>query len=229
MSRFAVSFLLLAFLTCKSLCGQEGNEDFQKTISIRTNPLSILELDGGIMLGVNYQWSERFSVTADPMFIFTSLYRTSSGNSKLHPTGIKLRLDARYHFKHFLFNLSEVFIAPEFHYKHVNTKKWDNFGINCIGLQCNYYQYARYNEIKDEMGGSLKMGFLVPLGKDNWHWGMEFYAGLGVKVSKFKDTDLPVGGSFLNPPIHEELFGFRDDQIVSPLFPASVKIIYRLK
>lgn len=136
---------------------------------------------------------------------------------------------AKSHFKRFLFNLPGVFIAPEFHYKHVNTKKWDNFGINCIGQQCDYYQYARYKEIKNEIGGSLKIGVLVPFGKDNWRWGMEFYGGLGVKVSKFKDTDLPVGGSFVNPPIHEELFGLNDDRTVSPLFSASIKVIYRLK
>src|SRR4030095_8281759 len=129
---------LIFFLSSKFSFSQQKELPNERSIYIRTNPLSFLEIDAGIMVGVRYQWNKNFSATLDPTFIFFSpYYGADSYNSQ--PLGIKIRADVRYHFNKVSSNQRRLFIAPEFHYKYRTVDRTTTFGINCINQNCAYY------------------------------------------------------------------------------------------
>ncbi len=203
-------------------------------LSLRTSLTSYLDEDAGIMLGANYRWTEKFSVSFEPTYIFYSPYLQDNLNSEIvKPIGYKFRTDIKYHFPQRIFWNMEVFIASEFHYKFTRTKRSDVFGINCIGGNCAYFQNARYTETKKETGGLLKVGVIAPIAsKKNDRWFLELYGGFGYKQMKFKETDLPVGGSFTNPPTRNFLNftgSTNRNDFSYPMLPGGLKLIFILK
>ena len=75
----------------------------------------------------------------------------------------------------------------------------------------------------------VKLGLLTPVPfVNNGRWLLELYGGLGAKVLKFRETDLPVGGSFVFPPFRT--FGSNTDRntIHLPLLPVGIKLIFVL-
>jgi hypothetical protein len=204
-----------------------GRKDYP-IVTLRTNPLSFLENDGNIMLGVGYQWHQRWAMAIDPGYIFFTPYNNSETSQVSSMSGIKVRADVRYFFEKSRKGLFNTFVAPEFHYKYVRSRKWEDFGINCLGGQCDYYQRAEYTEIKKEMGAALKIGTILPLG--NGRFNVEVYGGLGFKFKRFVDTDLPLGGSFVNPPDHSGLLNTNGDPDAAYfILPAGVKFTYRVR
>jgi len=196
-----------------------------KMVYLRTNLFSFLEIDGGVMLGARYQWNNLFSITVDPTFIFFNPYFGSLGEVS-GPLGIKIRADMRYHIpKEFL--KGRMFIAPEFHYKYRTIDRQATFGINCAGGNCPYFMEAIYAEDKTEIGGSLKTGGDLPLDKRE-RLAFEIYGGLGLKVFKYKERNIPTGGSFLNEPSHQDIFGTAEG-IASPMLFGSIKLSYRIR
>ena len=194
--------------------------------TLRFNPLSFIERDGNVMLGAGYQWHPRWAVTFDPGYIFYRPYILGENNRPASLSGIKIRSDIRFFFDKSRSGGFTTFIAPEFHYKHTITKKWDDFGINCLGGQCDYYQRAQYKIIKKEVGGSLKLGTILPLWSKQWS--VEIYGGLGVKFKKFRDTGLPPGGTFVDEPRHDIFFTNTDENKPQPIAPGGVKVIFRV-
>lgn len=213
------AFFLSVFLISSGATAQRTVPRYLNTFSLRTNLLSFAELDGGIMIGAGYQWNKRFSTTLDPTIIFFNLYKNQNGDT-YHPIGVKIRLDLRYH-------INDIFIAPEFHFKKVITRKRADFGINCIGRNCDFYMTSVYQEIKTEAGVSVKFGIDFPIDKRN-RWLVEFYCGLGFKVNYFKERSIPTGGSFVHEPFNESIFGIPEGTAM-PILPASIKAVYRLK
>lgn len=196
-------FLFLLIIAIDTT-GQEQKKDIRDEIqfSLRTNPLSFIEADANFMLGLGIQWSPRLATTIEPAYIFGRLYGTSSNDETqtggAPASGIKFRTDLRYYFSDFPHGRrSALFIGPEFHYKNVTTRIEDEFGINCIGNNCAYRQRAEYKEIKEELGGFLKMGLHAPLID---RLAIEFFWGLGFKWKWRRESDIPVGGSFTVPP-----------------------------
>ena len=216
---FLVGFIFVCY-------AQKNNEPFPPSLSLRTNIFSAVEVDAGVMLGVKYQWHKQFAAVLDPTFIFFNPYRNTNTNDNGSPLGIKIRSDVRYYLDKYRQGHDRFFIAPELHLKYITTKKWTEFGINCIGQQCNYYMYARYREIKNEAGASLKIGTEVYLDRKNL-WSLEIYGGLGFKVYHFRQKDIPVGGMFLSDPNQDNIFGTREGTGV-PILPGSFKISYRI-
>lgn len=201
--------------------------------SLRTSLTSYIDYDAGIMLGINYRWSKNFSASFEPTWIFYNGLVTNR-DEKIFPSGIKIRADLRYYFPKRSNSGPDFFIAPEFHYKSVKTEKEDRFGINCQNGQCAYFQDAVYTEQKKEIGGLLKAGLMAPLSfigkKDRWL--IEIYGGFGVKQLKFKETHLPIGGSFVNPPNRAffSLGNRRDRNTYSILMlPAGIKLVFVFK
>jgi hypothetical protein len=195
------------------------------SITLRFNPFSFLETDGNVTIGAGYQWHRRWAITIDPGYIFFTPY--ANLNNSVSLSGIKIRSDIR-----FLFDKSKTggfnsFVAAELHYKNVSSKKWDDFGINCLGGQCAYYQRAEYKEVKKETGASLKVGTLIPVFNDRWK--AELYFGLGLKIKDFEETDLPVGGAFINPPDRGNIFNNTNENTAYIIIPAGIKIIFRIK
>ncbi len=205
--------------------------DSYKEFSLRTSLTSYFDYDAGIMLGVNYRWSEHLSASFEPTWIFFSPF-TTDGVSKIIPTGIKIRADLRYHFERRNSRSPDFFVAPEFHYKNTKTEKEDRFGINCQNGQCAYFQDAVYTDIKNEVGGQVKLGMITPFPfVKNEKWLLEFYAGFGAKVLKFREENLPLGGSFVSPPDRNFLnFGNPTQQNTSnrPMLPGGLKLIFVL-
>jgi hypothetical protein len=204
MIRYHIILLLLFIATNTS--GQENNKKFRDGtgFSLRTNPLSCIEADANIMVGVGIQWSPRLATTIEPAYIFGRLYGTSNNTNDTETgaapaSGIKLRTDLRYYFTDFRYGgRSAFFFGPEFHYKYVNTWIEDEFGINCIGNNCAYRQRAEYKETKEELGGFFKFGVNTPFVGDRV--AMEFFWGLGFKWKWRRESGIPVGGSFTFPP-----------------------------
>ena len=220
MIRQVVVTLLLFFLFCKNGVAQKNDNGFQRFISLRTNLLSFAEPNAGVMIGARYQWSKNFSTTLDPTLIFFNPYINLNGN-RFHPFGIKIRWDMRYHFK-------KLFFAPELHFKKVTTRKWNTFGINCIGQNCDFYQRDIYRDQKTEIGASLKMGVDLPL-DDKDRFSLEIYGGLGFKVYYYKTKSIPLGGSFFpTEPTDRNILGITEGNAV-PMLPASFKLCYKLR
>ena len=226
MIRYPVMTLIFAFGFATLCSSQKKDEYFSPSLALRTNPFSVLEVDGGIMLGVRYQWSQRFAAVIDPTFIFFNFYQNTNSNVNGQPIGIKIRSDIRYYLNRYVPGRNRFFIAPELHLKYITTKKWDNFGINCIGQQCDYYMNAMYKEIKKETGAALKMGAEVRLDKKDL-WSFEIYGGLGFKIYHLKQKDIPVGGVFTFPPENNNVFEFQEGTAI-PVLPASIKIAYKI-
>ena len=229
-----LSGILILFFSV-TLSAQKNNKIDVRNypeLSLRTSLNSYFDFDAGIMLGINYRWTEKFSASIEPTWIFYNGL-TIGEEQKTFPSGIKIRADIRYHFPKTRKRGLEFFIAPELHLKYVRTKKEDDFGIDCQNGQCTFIQQAVYTEIKNEVGGILKLGTIAPLGFiNNDRWFIEFYSGFGVKRQKFKERDLPTGGSFINAPDRGNFFNFGTtndrNTIFAPLFPVGIKVVFVL-
>lgn len=198
--------------------------------NLRTSLTSYFDYDAGIMLGAGYRWSNRFSAAIEPTWIFYNGANVDQ-QEKIYPRGIKIRTDIKYHFSKRRRGKADFFIAPEFHYKNVKKEREETFGINCQNGQCAFLQDALYTERKKEIGGLLKLGVLTPfpfVKNDNLL--LEIYGGfLGVKIQKFTETDLPIGGSFLTPPERSNIFPTNERNIATlPLVPFGLKIVFLL-
>jgi hypothetical protein len=230
--RYPVFTLLLAIVLpiIVAAQGEKRNNFDRPVITLRTNPLSPLETDANVMLGVGVQWHPRWAACFEPAYIFARLYDAdngSGGNATAGATGFKLRTDVRYYFSDFQFGKrAAFFISPEFHYKNATIRKWDNFGINCVNGQCDFYQRARYKEVKNETGGLIKLG--VNFRGFGPRMGFEMFAGLGAKYKDLRETGLPTGGSFVNPPTQSE-FALIPREGWLFMLPGGVKLCYRIR
>ena len=214
-------------MTVSAQKSKQGYESSYPEFNLRTSLTSFFDYDAGIMLGINYRWNEHFSASFEPTWIFYNSFITE-GASKIIPSGLKVRADFRYHFSKKTKRSLDFFVAPEFHYKHTKTKKEGLFGINCQNGQCAYFQTAVYTDIKKEIGGLLKLGLITPFPfVNNDHWLLELYVGLGIKRLDFRETNLPVGGSFVNLP-NRTPFGQPSSGFGLPMLPAGLKLIFVL-
>lgn len=217
---------LLFSLSVSAQKNKQSNEGSYPGFSLHTSLTSYLDYNAGIMLGAGYRWSKHFSASLEPTWIFYSFY--ADGNSKIIPSGIKIRADLKYYFNKRKPRHPDFYIAPEFHYKYTKTKKEDQFGINCQNGQCVFFQNAVYTDIKNEIGGLVKTGIILPLlFIKNHRWLIDMYVGIGGKQLNYKETDLPLGGSFVNLPTRT-IFGNYDDHYALPMVPAGFKLIFIL-
>lgn len=219
-------------MTVSAQNNTQNDNDSYPQFSLHTSLTSWLDYDAGIMLGINYRWSQKFSASFEPTWIFYNGLVTNP-DEKIFPSGIKIRSDLRYHFPKKTKKSLDAFAGPELHYKRTKTEKEDRFGINCQNGQCAYFQDAVYTEIKNEIGALIKAGIVAPLtfiSKNN-RLGLELYAGFGIKQLKFRETDLPTGGSFINPPDRRLLrFDNTTDRNTYslPMLPGGLKLILKL-
>jgi hypothetical protein len=221
---FAIFFCAF-FLIISSVMAQEDGIHFP-VFSIRANPFSFVESDAGIQVGMGYRWKKRWGVTLDPTYIFYTPVRNFNTNERDQRRGLKIRSDIRYYFNDFYFGrgfrLLSPFLGPELHYKYVSSKKLTDFGINCVGQQCDYYMTTNYREIKNEMGVALKTGFNRHL---STRLDLEVYGGIGVRVIHVYELDIPLGGSFIVLPVHDEMFGTQDGT-ATIYAPIGFKLVY---
>jgi hypothetical protein len=221
MSRTVYSILISAFLMIHSLGKAQEKAIVFPVVSIRANPFSFIETDAGIQVGIGYRWKKRWGATMDPTYIFYTPVRNFETNDRDARSGIKIRSDVRYYFGRG-FRSRSSFIGPELHYKYVSSKKWTDFGINCVGQQCDYYMTTTYREIRNEIGVALKAGFTRPIGT---RLALEGYGGLGIKFVHIEEKDVPLGASFVIIPIHDDVFGIPDGK-PRPYTPIGVKLVY---
>ena len=225
MTRIHALILLFLILFVHASFSQQKKTVEKKGGYLRTNIFSILEIDGGVMLGTRYQWNKHFSATVDPTFIFFNPYHKTFDDIS-NPRGIKIRADVRFHFSE-SFLEGKAFIAPEFHYKYRSKDRLATFGFNCVNNSCAYYMETTYKEQKKEIGASLKAGVDLPR-DNNERLSFEIYGGLGVKIFRYKEEDVPIGGSFLGEPSHQDFFGSFEGS-ASPMLFGSIKVSYRLR
>jgi hypothetical protein len=226
LARFVCSTIWLLGVGIVQLNAQaNSNEPPDHSLTLRLSPFSLLEGDGNIMLGAGYQFHRRWAVSFDPAYIFWRPYQGLVEENPGKSSGIKLRGDIRYLFDRSKPGRFSSFIGPEFHYKYVESKKSEDFGINCIGGQCDYYQREEYKEIKTEIGGSVKVGTLVRL---STRWNLELYGGVGVKFFAFSEADIPLGGTFLNRPNQNPFFN-TDRKPVQVMVPIGAKFTFLIR
>ncbi|MEO6611158.1 MAG: hypothetical protein ABIT05_03465 [Chitinophagaceae bacterium] len=226
-------FILYCFFSAP-VAAQETKQvypDKLPAVNIRTSLSSWAEFDAGLMLGINYRWHKNFSASFEPTLIFFTPFSDEGG--KVSPSGIKIRSDLRYHFARKRKKSPETFLAPEFHYKYTKTRREGLFGINCQNGQCAYFQEAVYSQLKNEVGALLKAGIIFPMGfiSKKERLFLELYFGLGVKGLKFRETDIPPGGSFVHSPNRSPL-NFRNswgrDHYNVPMMPLGLKLLFSL-
>jgi hypothetical protein len=223
-----VIFFLSIFGKCFSQI-EKDNFYQGKAITLRTNPFSFLQRDAGIMVGLNYRWHQRWSASIDPKFIFYTIQSFAVNVDPRSPLGVRIKTDIRYHIRKFIFGFENVFIAPEAVFGYVRTRSSAEFGINCTGGNCAYYTVQKYTEIKKEAGGAIKIGMIGPVKKRNENWKLELYSGIGVSFFDFEERGLPMGGSFVRPPAHEDALGRLDEDEPNIMIPFGLIITYRIK
>ena len=212
---------ILIFFNCFSQF-EKDNFYSGKAITLRTNPFSFLQSDAGIMIGVNYRRHQKWSATLDPKFIFYAVQSPTNNTGSRKPLGVRVKTDIRYH-------IQNVFIAPELVFGYTSTKITTEFGVNCIGGNCDYYTLQEYTEIKKEAGGAIKFGFTGPIRKNNKNWKLELYTGIGISFFDFQEKGIPPGGSFIRPPTHEDGLGTMDEGEPNIMIPFGLIITYRIK
>jgi hypothetical protein len=226
MSRTLYSIICCAFFIIHSVVLAQENRIRFPVFSIRANPFSFVESDAGIQIGVGYRWKRHWGTTLDPTYIFYTPVRNLITNERDQRRGLKIRSDIRYYFNDFYFGrgfrLLNPFLGPELHYKYVSSKKLTDFGINCVGQQCDYYMTTNYREIKNEIGMAVKAGFNRPL---STRLGLEVYGGVGVRILHVDEIDIPLGGSFVILPVHDEMFGTQDGT-ATVYAPIGLKLVY---
>jgi Protein of unknown function (DUF3575) len=233
MKKFIMSLPgITGLLFSLTVSAQKNKQIYQPSYpeySLHTSLTSFFDDDAGFMLGVNYRWSKHFSASLEPTWIFYNFYNYEDGTSmKIIPSGIKIRADFRYYFKKRKPKYPDFYISPEFHYKHTNTKREGLFGMNLQNGQYAYFQNAVYTDIKNEIGGFVKTGIIVPLRfVKNHRWLIDMYIGIGGKQYNYRETDLPVGGSFIRLPARG-IFGNSGDSYAIPMVPAGFKLIFIL-
>lgn len=224
MVRIICTILVLSI--CCNCFSQIEKDGFYSgaAITLRTNPFTLVEYDAGIMLGVNYRWAKRWSVTLDPTFVFYTI------QSADRPLGVRVKTDIRYHIQHFWGGFENVFISPELVFGYINRRKTAEFGINCIGQNCAYYMIDEYNETKKEIGAAIKMGLIGPIKKRNDNWKLELYLGIGVSYFDIEEEGIPTGGSFIDLPTYSDNIGntIRDEEM-DIMVPFGLKISFRIK
>lgn len=198
--------------------------------SLRTQPSSLIEIDAGIMLGVNYRWSETMSASIEPTWIFYNAVTRDDNGEHLFPSGIKFRADLQFHLPGRFLRM-KAYIAPELHFKYTRTKRVERFGMSCQNGSCAYFQLAVYKELKRELGGYFKWGLVKSISRND-RWMLEFYGGFGLKHMKFRETGIPVGGSFIIVPdrfFPESVFmGDDRNSFFQPMLPGGFKLLFTL-
>jgi hypothetical protein len=213
-----------------SVFSQSGDDFFtEKFFSLRTNPFSVFEKDGGLMLGANYRWNSRWSATIDPAFVFFTIHANLNGLPNDRPLGVRVKTDIRYHIPHFILGFTNVFIAPEATFARIRTRKTAVFGINCNGPNCDYYRQEVYTENKKETGAAIKLGLTRPIWKHRDNWKFELFIGMGVSFYDFRKKGIPTGGSFVNLPVYMDNLGNVREEGPNIMLPAGLKIVYLLK
>ena len=198
-------------------------------ITLRTNPFTLVEHDAGIMLGVNYRWTKRWSATFDPTFVFYTT-QVSENGSPDKPLGVRAKADIRYHIQQFWGGFENIFISPELVFAYINTKKTGTFGVNCSGPNCAYYRIGDYNEIKKEIGTAIKMGLTGPVKKRNENWTLELYLGFGFSYFDIQEKGIPEGGSFTDLPTYRDNFGnIIQADSWNVMVPFGLKVSFRIK
>jgi hypothetical protein len=219
---------LLFSVTVSAQKTKQTNGESYPGFSLHTSLTSFVDEDAGVNLGIGYRWNKHFSVSLSPTWIFYNFYRNIN-SEKINPSGLRLRADVKYFFSKRRSRHPDFYIAPEFHYKKTNSKREDIFGINCQNGQCAYFQQAVYTDVKNEIGGLVKTGIIFPLRfVKNHRWLLDMYIGLGAKQFKFRVTDIPTGGSFVNIPTRGVLLGETSDNFSLPMVPAGFKLIFIL-
>lgn len=189
------------WITCMAVmafvCLAKAQEEKRfPAFTLRTNPLSALEHDANIMLGVGVHFSKRVAISVEPGWVFYNLY--SFNDDSRSASGLKLRTDIRYFLREFVpfgKNRFIPFVAAEFHYKNVLINRTADFGMNCMNFNCEYFQQSDYKLNRKEAGGLLKFGAAFPLSRSQRFNG-EFFVGLGARTQKFAYKNIPFGGSF---------------------------------
>ncbi|MGN6491834.1 MAG: hypothetical protein ACTHLE_07545 [Agriterribacter sp.] len=164
-------------------------------VTLRTNPLSLLETDGNILLGAGIHFSPRIAISVEPGCVF---YHFNAADASANAaTGLKLRADVRYFLREFIpygANRFIPFVAAAFHYKNVFENRTGDFGMNCINGNCEYYQQSDYKLQRRETGALLKFGAMFPISHSR-RMNAEFFAGLGARTQKFRYKNIPLGGT----------------------------------
>jgi hypothetical protein len=224
--------MCLGAIICQGAVMAQNVKQFP-VFALRTNPLSLLENDANIMLGLGVHLSPRIAVSVEPGWVLYTLY---NAEDDVPPAkGLKLRTDLRYFLRDFVpmgSNRFAPFVALEFHYKNVTQKKTDDFGINCVNGDCEYYQQGTYNLRKKETGGLAKFGAVFPLSRRGRFNG-EFFMGIGARTQKFTYKNTPMGSTVFFDPVDPSAdFPYiplnDSDNAPTLLFASGIKFLYFL-
>jgi Protein of unknown function (DUF3575) len=223
------AILTIALIFCQCTSAQQAGKDFP-VWSLRTNPVSFFSPDGGIMIGANYRWSKKFSVSFDPTYVFYSLVLMEDDGKKINPKGINLQGDFRMHLPR-NYRMRETFFASRVHYRNIKADRFATFGIGCENGNCDYYQYDKYEEKQMEIGLSINAGTIRRLSQ-NGRWFIELSFGLGYKYVKFSESGVPVGATFITLP-QPIITGLQplvidSDSFYYPMAPGAIRVIFVL-
>lgn len=180
-------FILIAtFSTAQESKKDKSNEVKEKDIFLRWNVSSLLDLlEPNVSIGAEYRIKENFSVSLDAGYLFYSQFYSSVDNQ--NATGFIVRPAVRYYPD----SKRRFFIEGEFHFKQVTYQltDWLQRDLSSNGVP-SYQEYTDFKLRKQVFGFNAKLGYVLPLSKDNKIW-LEPYWGIGIKLKKLFLLDQP--------------------------------------
>ncbi len=189
-------YLLCITICCHHLSAQQKKSDtsaaFKRSIYIKTNPLSVLELKPSLEVSMEAMLNKKFSIeqSVGLMNIYTSVYpKKRDIVLPFNYVGIETKSTFKYFFRGY--DLSKwwknIYMAPEIEFVWYTYGYEDEF----CRFGCSYQQQIPVRIKSTEFAFGLKFGKEQSVGKKNKKGVIDFYGGIGYKYVMTKRSTIP--------------------------------------
>lgn len=125
-----------------------------------------------------------------------------------------------------------MYVAAEYYYHDIRFDRTETIGVNCIGSDCDYYQYATYTVKNREQGPTFKFGLMLfPAWHRNRSFFFDFNAGFAYRSIDYSYGSRPAGPNmryFGDGASDWNFLAPREDISSTPRFVVGIRIAYRI-
>jgi hypothetical protein len=147
-------------------------------LAIRMMPISLIDIiQPSVTVGAEYKINQRNAVAID----ISGLIPYASVNTGLAQNkGFILKPSFRYYFPKKKISQSNTFIEPDFFWKRQFNEKSEWVAVYGSNGNIDYNIRKDFTELKEVVGGNIKIGIQQKLFTDNFF--IEVYAGVGIRT-----------------------------------------------
>jgi hypothetical protein len=155
-------------------------------------------------------------------------YSENDSESYADKRGAKWKAEFRYYFQPAAF--TDLYLAAEFFYNHVDFNRTSVFGIGCPSGNCDYFQYKTFKVEYREHGPSLKVGFMYYFDSEERFF-IDFNGGVSLRTIRYHYKGKPTGDNIIDYSYDDyNLFGtpYEEDRNAYGLI-VGYRVGYRFK